>query len=234
MSHGLQCRTSHATRVAVEAALSPRHLTRLARAIYSRGRPLSLHERLTTIYRPLYAPLGEVLRWVPEGATMLDVGCGTGTLLLLADRLRTLRRGFGHDVRAEPLAVARAVADPARITLACSPEVPADTIRQAEVVSVVDVLHHVPPAVRTEFLTRLVGAAMPGAVFVFKDLDPRPRWRALANHLTDWLSTRSRVDYLAMDELATLLADGGFEILDRRRLHRHVWSHYLVVARRRS
>ena len=216
----------------MEAALGPRHLTRLARVIYSRGRPLSLHERLTTVYRPLYAPLDAVLRWVPEGATMLDVGCGTGTLLLLADRVRRLTRGFGHDVRAEPLAVARAVADPARIELVCSAEVPAAMIREAQVVSVVDVLHHVPRATRAGFIAGLLAEASPGATFIFKDLDPRPRWRGLANRVTDWISTRSRVDYLSMDELAATLARHGFDVLERRRLHKHVWSHYLVVGRR--
>ena len=58
-------------------------LVALAKHVYAPCR-LSWHQRLTSVYRPLYTPFREVLSWIPLGARLLDVGCGTGALLHLA------------------------------------------------------------------------------------------------------------------------------------------------------
>ncbi len=187
--------------------LTPRFLTKLSKKLYARGRRLSPHEALTTIYRPLYTPFHAVLEWIPRDAVHLDVGCGTGSLLLLANALGRLRRGYGFEIEEAPLALARAA-------------------------NLVDTLHHVPTDRQVTFLRQLLDEAAPGTLLIVKDLDPRPRWRAFANRVTDFLSTRSRAYYMAMIEVRALLDGSGFELLDARRLHRHVWSHYLIVGRK--
>jgi len=212
--------------------LTPRFLTKLSRKLYARGRRLSPHEALTTVYRPLYTPFHAVLEWIPRDAVHLDVGCGTGSLLLLANALGRLRRGYGFEIQEAPLALARAANQDARIVFETRPSVPVDIIRASNVISVVDTLHHVPTDRQITFLRQLLDEATPGTLLIVKDLDPRPRWRAFANRVTDFLSTRSRAYYMAMIDVRALLDGCGFEILDARRLHRHIWSHYLIVGRK--
>jgi hypothetical protein len=90
----------------------------------------------------------------------------------------------------------------------------------------------VPAAEKLPLLQRIFDHARSGTVVILKDLDPRPRWRALANRVTDYLSTRSRVDYMARTEVEAFFYKNGLEILYSRRWPKQVWSHYLVVGRR--
>jgi len=212
--------------------LSDWQLSALAERIYRAGPRLSWHQRLTTVYRPLYAPYGLILDWIPPGATMLDLGCGTGALLHLAHALKPLAKGYGVDRQDGPLRVARAIARDPRLTFMQRAELPVDLIPPCTVIAMSDILHHVPAAEKRPLLQRLIDHLASGAVLIIKDLDTRPRWRALANRVTDFLSTRSRVHYWSLGELEALLRQNGLEILAARRWNKQIWSHYLIVARR--
>jgi len=61
-------------------------------------------------------------------------------------------------------------------------------------------------------------------------VDPRPHRRATANRVTDFLSTRSRFDYLALETLADYVGSQHIEITLREPLPRQVWADYLMVA----
>lgn len=210
--------------------LGPLPLTRLTREIYAQGPPLTLQQRLTTVYRPLYGDIGRQLVWIPAGASYLDIGCGTGALLLLAERLRQLRRATGLDPQARSIAVATGANRAAHVEFHCTAEVPAALLADSEVISMIDVIHHVPPDGQLALLDHICRHAAPGARLIIKDLDPRPRWRALANRITDWLSTRSRVHYRSMGDVAAFLTANGFTVLQAEKWRRHVWSPYQIVA----
>ena len=209
-----------------------RALAALARAIYTDGTPLTLQRRITTVYRPLYGSFIEILRWVPPGARMVDVGCGTGALLLLAGALRQLSSGFGCDANPASIAIAERANRWPQIRFAVSAEVPAAEIAASNVVGLIDVLHHVPAHGQRPFLRDLLRALAPGTTLIIKDLHPTPRWRALANRITDFLSTRSRVDYLGLDEVQTIVSEHAFHIHEARRFNLYVWSVYLLVAQK--
>jgi 2-polyprenyl-3-methyl-5-hydroxy-6-metoxy-1,4-benzoquinol methylase len=211
--------------------LSDWQLTALAKQLYGNGPRLSWHQALTTVYRPLYAPFGLILRWIPPGATMLDLGCGTGALLHLVHALKPLAKGYGVDRQAGPLHVAQAINRDPRLTFMQRADLPIDLVPECNVIALIDIVHHVPAAEKLPLLQRLIEHAASGTIFIIKDLDRRPRWRALANRVTDYLSTRSLVDYLSMGEVEAFLRQNGLAVLFARRWNKQVWSHYLVVAR---
>jgi len=214
--------------------LDERQLVAQVRRIYAAGPPLSWHQTLTTVYRPRYAPFDLILPWIARGARMLDVGCGTGALLLLAGSLACLEKGYGYDSKKSSLDVARAASRDANVEFVESDTVPPEVIRDCSVITLVDVLHHVPADQKLPLLAQIFDNTSPGAVVIIKDLDTKPRWRALANRVTDFLSTRSRVDYMSSSRLRETVRRHGLEILESRRWNRQVWSHYLVVVRRPS
>ena len=53
---------------------------------------------LKTRLRPLVCPLHVVLEQIPMGARLFDIGCGSGSLLYLAVRLRAAKSAHGYDV----------------------------------------------------------------------------------------------------------------------------------------
>lgn len=231
-------RSADPAHVGVQAGMQPEpefsdwQLTAVAKRIYAAGPRLSWHQALTTVYRPLYAPFGLILHWIPPGATMLDLGCGTGALLLLAHALKSLAKGYGVDTQLAPLRVPQAVNRDPRLVFVQRADAPVEIIRECDVIVLIDILHHVPAAQKLPLLQRVIDHARSGTILILKDLDPRPRWRAVANRVTDYLSTRSRVDYMAMDDVLAFLRQNGLAVLYAQRWGRQVWSHYLVVGRR--
>jgi 2-polyprenyl-3-methyl-5-hydroxy-6-metoxy-1,4-benzoquinol methylase len=212
----------------------PKALSQTLATIYARAEsktgPLAWKQRLTSVWRPLYAPFEVLLSWVPEGAEILDIGCGSGAFLFLANAVRHASPTYGIDVNAASIALANAAnIDPALHFEARLEAEPA-RLASAGVVTLLDVLHHVPAAVRPRLLADIMTPIRPGARLIIKDLDPKPLWRALANRLTDYASTRSRVSYISQREVEDAFTRAGFRILYSARLHKHVWSHYAVVG----
>ncbi len=187
--------------------------------------------RLLMTARPFICPLDVAAEAVPEGARVLDVGCGAGLWLRWLARDRRIASGVGVDVSARTVAVAAACAADEE-TLRFEHREPGAPWPDGtfDVVTAVDVLHHVPPEDQPRFVTALAEKAERRVVL--KDVAPTPRWRAWANALHDFLMTRSRVHPRPMDEVAAWIEAGGLTVVRAERVHRVCYSHYLVVADR--
>ena len=80
--------------------LSAQHLSRFLLDTYEGG---SFIERLMLRYRPYICPFDEVLRRVPAGARVLDMGCGIGYLCALTAANCAPSRVLGIDVNADAI-----------------------------------------------------------------------------------------------------------------------------------
>ena len=211
---------------------TPFQLKGVAKKIYSRNKQLSLHERIVSVYRPLYAPLDAVLSQIPPQARILDVGCGTGTLLLTAQSLIGLGECYGFDSDERSIEIAKSVNQFKNIHFCCAGSVPVSIIRSVDFISLVDVLHHIPRGEKQNFYEHIFDSASKDTTIIIKDLDPNPSWMAVANRVTDFFSTRSRVSYLGMNDIQEIMQRTGFSIKEAKRLAKHVWSHYIVVGQK--
>ena len=196
-----------------------------------RGAPLST--RLLMTARPLICPLDVAAETVPAGSHVLDVGCGAGLWLRWLARERGIASGVGVDVSAKAIAVAAAcAADESALRFEHLETETAWPAGPFEVVTAIDVLHHVRREAQRPFVAALAEKAEQRVVL--KDLAPTPRWRAWANALHDFLMTRSRVYPRPMDEVAAWMQEDGLTIVRAERVHRVCYSHYLVVADRKT
>ena len=102
-------------------------LSRMAAEIYPEG---SVLFRALQKYRPYICPFEALIEEVPEGASVLDIGCGGGLFLGLVDAAGLRPEGTGFDVSrpaidpipltSEPAKIGRSAAVPTRLVVAVS------------------------------------------------------------------------------------------------------------------
>lgn len=218
--------------------LDQRRLLALSRRLYPRSVGGGLL-RLLQRHRVRICPFEPILRAVPEGSRVLDVGCGGGLLLgLLAATGRLAPEGsVGFDASARAVRLAKAMAAhlPSVVEHAPAPGVtfvhlgvrdpwPAGPF---DAVCIVDVMHHVPPAQQEGVIAQAASRLRPAGVLVYKDMADRPRWRAWANRLHDLALARQWITYVPatrVEQWATAHGLVPFHAGDQSRLwYAHQW-----------
>lgn len=188
--------------------------------------------RITRL-RPYICPFEELLRRIPSGATVLDVGCGAGIMSALAAGPGRAREVTGFDISRKSIDIARGVtiAGACPMTFHALPagEIPDG---QFDVVLCIDVLHHVPLAAQWDFLREVCGRVKAGGMLLFKDISPRPRWKAFANRMHDLIMARQWVNYRHEHDVAEQLRMIGGEVIEQARLDRLWYSHHLICWRK--
>lgn len=207
---------------------SPRQVSTYLDRVYAHQRGIG--GRITRL-RPYICPFEELLRRIPLNSTVLDVGCGVGIMSALAAGPGQATRVLGFDISAKGIEIARGTQLPpgvAEFRVLPAGEFPSETF---DVVLAIDVLHHVPPPVQHDFIGSLCKCVSPGGLLIFKDISPRPWWKAFANRLHDLVMARQWVHYRHEDIVSDWLQSRGGKIIESTRLDRLWYSHYLLVWR---
>ena len=170
------------------AAAQRRQLAELSRQLFV-GPPLV--RRKLQHYRPYLCPFDRLFQHVAPSARVLDVGCGSGLFLGLLAAVGKGIRGIGFDSSAPAIAAASKMATrvgPAGadstlefVRLDVNDPWPAG---EFDVVSIIDVMHHVPPEHQRGLFSTAVKAVTPGGKLIYKDMCRRPLWRAWANRVS--------------------------------------------------
>jgi 2-polyprenyl-3-methyl-5-hydroxy-6-metoxy-1,4-benzoquinol methylase len=204
----------------------------LLRSIY---RDASMPTRELVAWRHLICPYEPITRWVPPGAHMLDFGCGSGALLALLSERHQIASGIGCDVSSNGIATAKAAQ--ARLShdvidfrrIADFEDIPADKF---EIVVMIDVLHHIPPARQQEAIAAAARRVAPGGRLIYKDMTRHPFWRRWANTTHDLLLSGQLVHYVAPDRVVSWASDAGMTLLHAEDYSRFVYGHQLRVFSR--
>ena len=164
------------------------------------GRERAFRERLVTLAR------------IAPGESVLDVGCGTGSLAIAAQRrVASAGRVDGVDASAEMIARARKTAAKAGVPVTFTHGIvealpfPAG---QFDVVLNTLMLHHLPRDVRPACAREMRRVLKPGGRVLAVDFGPTPgQGKGLIAHL-------HRHGGLGPDEIGALLTESGFETTD--------------------
>lgn len=217
--------------------LSPAGIRQLASPLYA-GAP-SARVRLMTTYRSHICPLHEVILEVPAQSSVLDVGCGHGLLLNLLAKLGRIREGHGFDVAPAAVRVASEVADQHGFSPVVSFE--HRSIEQGipslghEVVTVIDVLHHVPDQHKAAFVRALCEVVPEGGLLIVKDMVAHPSWRAAANRMHDLVMARQWVEHVGPEQVEAWAASSNMQLRRRDSFNTLWYGHWLLVmVKRRS
>ena len=188
---------------------------------------MSVQERIVTVFRPLYSPLHILLQKIPWCSRLLDIGCGTGVFL---NYLCDIESGFGVDIDARSIELAREAAHGKKLSFKVISDVSDLQNVDCTCVSCIDVLHHINQREQSAFIEKFSALLPSGGKVLLKDLEPKPRWKATANRITDYISTRSTVSYLNHSTAEAMLIENGFRIIDSGIYDMYIWSHYFIEA----
>lgn len=188
--------------------------------------------------RPRICPFELLVREVPDGARVLDIGCGAGLFLgLLADMRRDIE-AIGFDANESVIRSAQHMAKAASISDRVSfrhvrvdeawPEGPFDAV------TMVDVMHHLPAAVRPSVYDTIADCLRPEGRFIYKDMARKPFWKAWGNRLHDLVMAREWIEYEPVSKVESECEKRGLSLCVSADETRLWYGHELRVFERRT
>ncbi|MHC4153080.1 MAG: class I SAM-dependent methyltransferase [Planctomycetota bacterium] len=172
------------------------------------------------------------MNYIPQGNSVLDIGCGTGLWLFLLTHFKMISRGIGIDI------------NPDKIKIANSMKTSGDNLEFLELqsenkwqeglydcITMIDVLHHVPTDKQKDFLTKFKKTRVKR--IVFKDIDPEAKIKCFMNSIHDLLLSKRLPHYCKKEKVVEWLQEMGYGIIYVGR-HDMLWySHYLIVGEKK-
>ncbi|MFO0963765.1 MAG: class I SAM-dependent methyltransferase [Phycisphaerales bacterium] len=220
---------------ATNATTTPAQLSAIARECFRTG---GLAMRTLQHLRPHICPFEELLPEIPEGARVLDIGCGGGLLAALVCATRRPARFVGFDSSAPAIAVAQANVGAIAALAGVTPEFlrldvgapwPAGPF---DCVTMIDVLHHIPPPAQRGAIEMALRAVEPGGRFVYKDMTRRDLPRRMANQMHDLVMARQWVNPAPIDDVVAWATAAGARLVRRGDFNRYWYGHELAVFER--
>lgn len=189
--------------------------------------------KLLQIYRPYICPFEAILPFMPEEAEVLDVGCGGGLFLGLAAEAGALKSGLGFDANkavidlAQKLQISKGEVRFEHLDVEAPwPEGPYD------MVSMIDVMHHIPPVAQPGIFDLVAARLKPGGLFLYKDINSADLFRSSMNRLHDLALAQDWVHYLPTEKARSLATGAGLEETHYAKINRLWYGHDLHVFRR--
>lgn len=193
---------------------------------------ISGFEKFKTRFRPFLCRVENVLNRIPSGSRIFDIGCGNGAFLVLAKVFRNADASHGCDVSAEAVEVFPKFPindQSVQIRLLSPDQIPPD-LRSYHVVTMIDVLHHIPKKRQDLVLSEVYRKMDPGAKLLLMDIDASKPVTRFLNQLHDLILARQWVRPRHPSEIRQLLNRIGAKIIDVDEDRTLWYSHYFIVA----
>jgi 2-polyprenyl-3-methyl-5-hydroxy-6-metoxy-1,4-benzoquinol methylase len=211
-------------------------LSLLSRRLYVEG-PYLL--RMMMHYRIVICPFERLIPHVSPNASVLDIGCGAGLFLaLLAGSVPGIT-GVGFD--SSRLAIETAMRMAVQVELAKLQVNLCFFLRNVgeswpeglfDVVSLVDVMHHVPQVAQKSLIEKAIQKVKPGGVLLYKDMANQPVFHALMNRIHDLVLARQWIHYLPIHTVDEWVAEFGLTMVHAESAKRLWYHHEMRVYRK--
>ena len=200
----------------------------------SEGRNLKGLAHLKTVYRPVICPFDQLLDLIPPDKKVFDLGCGSGSLLSLINEFSKPRQLGGIEVSQNLVDNARQLLSASKVPVSINfydgLTIP-DEISEYDVITLIDVFHHIPKQIQVSFFDQLYKKMKEGSMLVFKDIDGSSPL-VYVNKLHDMLLAGEIGNEWSAKKAAEMLRNCGFECSEISYRRMLVYPHYTILAKK--
>jgi 2-polyprenyl-3-methyl-5-hydroxy-6-metoxy-1,4-benzoquinol methylase len=214
--------------------LNTNNLSKIAKRLYTRA---SFFSKFIQSYRPYICPFDSLINCV-KGETMLDIGCGGGLFLNLLAYFNKIKIGVGYDISQKQIDLAKQTFNSQKIIggvdLQFIVQSKHDEIPESlyDVVSLIDVIHHIPSDKQIIFLSNAISRVKPGGIFIYKDMSTKPMFYALINRIHDLILAKQWIHYLSLEKVLEVFNKEGFSLIQSEDILKGCYHHNLLVFKK--
>lgn len=194
----------------------------------------SLQTRLLVSLRPYVCPFLDIFDVLPHSKSILDIGCGNGLWLYLVHLYAKPKLLVGVDTNNSRINSAQnaflSLGVQSQLSVSRDPSYWPPG--QYDVVSLIDVLHHIPREQQELFFRSVADKVKSGGVLIYKDMAVRPWWQKLANQLHDLVFARQWINHINIDKVEFWARDSSLNLENSVNRSTYWYAHELRLFRR--
>lgn len=187
-------------------------------------------------YRPFIFPADYLLKLIPSGAKVLDIGFGLGQFLLLVAKFTEASKIAGIEIKEDFVRVANDIFQKSSISIPHELYVSKGNemhqiIQNYDLVFLIDVLHHIPKSDQTNFLLSLYNSMAPGKKLILKDIDGGSPF-VFFNKIHDLIFAGKIGHEIKLRDLVARLERMSFRIISVKKKQMFVYPHFTLVVQK--
>lgn len=190
--------------------------------------------KIKTVYRPYICPFDDILNSLPNNLSLFDVGCGSGSFLSIINEFKSPTKLAGVEISNDLVENAKSLFKSKNIQTDIykydGTNIP-EQLNEYDYVSMIDVFHHIPPAVQDAFMLQLFQKMKSNSTLIFKDIDKSSIF-VLFNKLHDLLLSSEIGNEISVKRASDLLKKAGFTIESVSTRQMLVYPHYTIIAKK--
>jgi 2-polyprenyl-3-methyl-5-hydroxy-6-metoxy-1,4-benzoquinol methylase len=190
--------------------------------------------KIKTVYRPYICPFDDILNSLPNNLSLFDVGCGSGSFLSIINEFKSPSKLAGVEISNDLVENAKSLFKSKNIQTDIykydGTNIP-EQLNEYDYVSMIDVFHHIPPAVQDAFMLQLFQKMKSNSTLIFKDIDKSSIF-VLFNKLHDLLLSSEIGNEISVNSASDLLKKAGFTIESVSTRQMLVYPHYTIIAKK--
>ena len=165
------------------------------------------------VMRFLICPFRKFESLLPKSGYFVDVGCGYGLFANLLAILSPERRVSGCDIDQTKIRIALSATNGRDNISFFVSDVKDLELPECDVVTMVDLLHHVSPELQASLIKDCFAKLKVGGLLVIKDIDTVPFPKYAWNYIHDFIMTRGEPLYfVGRHQMCSLLEKIGFKV----------------------
>lgn len=200
-----------------------------------KGVSSGLINRLKIRYRPFICPFEGIIDEAENANSVFDIGCGNGQLLYIISEFSNSqnKKLTGIEISDDLITQAAAILNENRFTndikvYKYDGKIIPDEIYNYDLITMVDVLHHIPKSIQKNILDQIYRKSKPGSRFLLKDIDAGSPL-VYFNKMHDMILSKEIGNEISFVDAKASLESLGFKVLKAYKKRTFWYPHYFIL-----